>query len=230
MQLPAHARQSANEARAHLLEQGWTEVGQGDWSWVLADPTDTQAARVTPFDPAYRMFADDCLHGPTNPWLPRIEAIYPVGRNGYVVLMERLWPAHETAAQTLCAAIGIANQVGWDNPIQNLPPAEDHDLLDLRRRLTALLATGSAGFRLWGGSDIRAGNIMVTARGQLKVVDPLFVKGLEIFAAIRDGQNDRLADFTRDQLEDYLTIPVFPLGPETDALRAKLNRMKLRET
>ena len=229
MQLPTHARQSANEVRAHLLEQGWTEVGQGDWSWVLADPTDTQAARVTPFDPAYRMFADDCLQGLTNPWLPRIDAIQPVGRNGYLVLMERLWPAHETAAQTLCAAIGIGNQVGWTNPIETLPPVVDGDLIDLRSRLTALLVKGSARFLLWGGSDVRPGNIMVTAQGQLKVVDPVFVKGLEIFAAIRDGQANKLADFTRDQLEDYLTIPVFPPGPETDALRAKLAAMELRE-
>ena len=31
-----------------------------------------------------------------------------------------------------------------------------------------------------------------------------------------------LTDFSREQLEDFLTIPVFEPGPETDELRRKL--------
>jgi hypothetical protein len=93
-----------------LFEQaGWRRIGTGDWSWVLADTSDTWAARVTPFDPAYRMHAVACLTGPPNRWLPHIATIIPLHQNGYVVVMERLYPANEAAASAFCAALAIGN-------------------------------------------------------------------------------------------------------------------------
>jgi hypothetical protein len=74
--------------------------------------------------------------------------------------------------------------------------------------LLVLLADG-ARLRLWGGSDIRPGNVMVDAQGQLKLVDPIFLRGKAIVDALRDERPDLLTDFSRGQLEDFLTIPVF---------------------
>ena len=54
---------SAADARTLFEAAGWRQVGAGDWSWVFADPSDELAARVTPFDPGYRMFAEACLAG-----------------------------------------------------------------------------------------------------------------------------------------------------------------------
>lgn len=221
---PIRPTVTAAEARALLEAAGWREIGVGDWSWVLADPDGTLAARVTPFDPAYLMHARACLAGPPNRWLPRIDAILPLRRDGYVVLMERLWPAAEDHAAAFCNALGIRNDSGYAPP--DLPfPETDEDLAALRQRLERLIAQGARRFKLWGGSDIRPGNVMTDGEGRLKLVDPFFVRGLGIIEAIGEGRRDLLADFSREQLEDFMTIPPFQPGEETDALRRRLNEL-----
>jgi len=216
---------SAADARRALAEDGWHEIGAGDWSWVYADPDDEYAARVTPFDPAYRMHAEGCLNGPPNRYLPRVDRILPLQRDGYVVIMERLWPADEGKAASLCKAIGITNDSGYAPSADIVPAAEDDDLTAVRERLRVLIAEGARRFRLWGGSDIRPCNVMADAAGRLKLIDPVFIRGKAIAEAIAAGDRAALADFTPAQLRDFLTIPPFKPGAETDDMRARLDRM-----
>ena len=215
-ELPAIATDTgADEARAALEAAGWRLVGAGDWSWALADPTGAWAARITPFDPAYGLFARDCLAGPTNPWLPRMAALIPLRREGHVVVMERLWPAPAAAASAFCAALGIANDTGYEPPDPGPEVAPGAPgLADLRARLQALIARGAARHRLWAGSDIRAGNVMADARGDLKLIDPVGLAGWKIAQALREGNAEPLAGLTRDLLADFLTIPYFGPGRE----------------
>ena len=213
---------TADQARALLAAAGWREVGTGNWSWAFADPEDRLAARVTPFDPAYRLHAQACLDGPANRWLPRVDAILPLLRDGYVTVMERLYPAPEADAHAFCTALGIVNESGYELPHVDGFDQADADLELLRERIRALMATGAQRFKLWGGSDIRPGNLMADAGGRLKVVDPIFIRGPLILEGIAEGRRDMLTDFSREQLEDFLTIPVFEPGPETDELRRKL--------
>jgi hypothetical protein len=147
----------------------------------------------------------------------------PLRQDGYVVVMERLYPADEEAASTFCAALAIGNDSGYvPPPGRPLDAVIDADLAALRARLLVLLADGARRFRLWGGSDIRPGNIMIDAKGQLKLVDPIFLRGKAIVDALCDGRSDLLTDFSRGQLEDFLTIPVFQPGRETNELRSRL--------
>lgn len=218
---------TAEQARALLETAGWCEVGRGDWSWALADPAGRIVARVSPFDPAYRLHAEACLAGAPNRWLPRMDALIPLAGQGYVVLMERLWPAAEDPVAAFCAALGIANDSGYQLRGDLAFKEADADLDRLRERILALSAEGARRYRLWGGSDIRPGNVMVDASGGLKLADPVFVRGLSIVQAIVEGRGDLLADFTRAELEAFLTIPPFKPGPETDELRAKLAALSL---
>jgi hypothetical protein len=172
------------------------------------------------------MFAEDCLRGPSNRWLPHMTLIRPLRRDGYVVVMERLWPADEDPAAAFCAALAIGNDSGYVlEPRKPFEDADDADLAALRPRLTAMLADGARRFKLWGGSDIRSGNVMVDVRGQLKLVDPLFVRGHAIIEALQTGRRELLSDFSRLQLEDFLTIPPFAPGAGTDELRLRLERL-----
>ena len=218
---------TVQQARELLEAHGWREVGVGDWSWTLADPEDRLAARLTPFDPAYRLHAKATLAGPANRWLPRIDAILPLAGHGYAVMMERLWPADTDRAAAFCAALGIANESGYASPADVPFPEADADLADLRRRVLALRDEGARRYRLWGGSDIRPGNVLADRRGGLKLVDPIFLRGPAILQAIEAGRADLLADFTGSQLAAFLTIRVFQPGPETEALRVKLAAMNL---
>ncbi|HEY9309285.1 MAG TPA: hypothetical protein VIP82_15890 [Microbacterium sp.] len=217
---------TAEEARAVLVAAGWNEVGVGDWAWVHASPDGSVVARVTPFDPAFRLFADACLEGWTNPLLVRVDELVPLRHKGYAVIMERLHPADEDRAQRLAAALTIGPD-GIPAPPETSDAglAADSDVIDLRNRLGELVAEGDRRFRVWGGADIRPANILQSVDGQLRVTDPVFVRGLDIFEAIRDGDADRLGDFSRADLHDFLSIPVFPPGPETEALRRKVDAL-----
>lgn len=224
----------AVDACSRLTDLGWRQVGAGDWAWVFADPGDTQAARVTPFDPGYRMFADACLAGPANRWLPRVHGVVPLARDGYVVLMERLWPADEAAASAFCAALGLANETNYAPPTPGPQvSADEPELVALRTRIGDLLAAGKARYGRWAVSDIREGNVMADRAGALKLVDPLGVGGWMIAAALREGRADPLADFSRAQLTDFLSIPYFCPGreglEERDELLGCLDRLATSE-
>ncbi|HLJ52541.1 MAG TPA: hypothetical protein VKT24_04095 [Rhizomicrobium sp.] len=216
---------TAEDARRAFEDCGWRLIATGDWSWVFTDPSGAWAARLTPFDPAYRMFVDLCRIGPPNPFLPHIERVIPLARDGYVVVMQRLYDADEEAAQRFCRTLGIANDSGYA-PSEGVPMADPHgDIAELRERLASLLADGARRFTLWGGSDIRPGNILADAAGQLKLIDPVYVRGKAIVEAIVSGEREALRDFTLSQLEDFLTIPVFKPGAETDALRRRVAQL-----
>jgi len=64
--------------------------------------------------------------------------------------------------------------------------------------------------------------VLADRQGSLKLIDPVFVRGREIVRVLAAGDTELLAEFTRDDLEAFLTIPVFAPGPETDALRGRL--------
>lgn len=212
----------AGAAREHLERLGWRQIARGDWSWVLVDLQGARAARVTPFDPAYLMHARACLEGPPNRWLPRVEAIWPLRRDGYVTVMELLKPAPEAEAAAFCAALGVGNDSGYVPRGAAAALAPDEDLLILRDRVEALIAAGARRYRVWGGSDVRPGNVMMDVQGGLRLVDPVFLSGPKIVEAIQSGRIDLLADFSHGQLEDFLTIPAFTPGPGAEDLRRKL--------
>lgn len=196
--LPAAPAESTAEQACETFRQaGWSQIGVGDWSWVLGDQSGTWAARITPFDPAYRIFADDCLSGPANRWLPRLAVVSPLARDGFVVVMERLWSASEGRASAFCAALAIGNDSGYATPRAATFKDDDADLASLRARLRKLLAKGASQFRLWGGSDVRPGNVMTDGQGRLKLVDPIFLRGRDIVDALLKGRRDRLSDFSR---------------------------------
>jgi hypothetical protein len=214
---------TAAQACVLLEAAGWRQVGAGDWSWVFADPSDELAARVTPFDPGYRMFAEACLSGPTNRWLPLMTSVLPLVREGYIVLMQRLWPARGVDASAFCAALGIADETGYAPP--SAGPAVDADepeLAALRGRIRHLLAEAQARYRHWVACDIREGNVMADVAGQLKLVDAVGVGGWKIVDALRSDRTDLLADFSRSQLLDFLSIPYFGSGREGEVDKTDL--------
>jgi len=193
---------------------------------LLVSPDGAQAARVSPWDAAYRMHAELCRDAP-NRFLQRVDAILPLGAVGHVVVMERLFPAAEDAAIRLCAALGLRGDSGWRPPdglaLGGLD--RDPDIAALRERLAAAAADGAARLPFWGGYDIRPANVMADAAGALKLVDPFFVAGPKIIAAIVARDRAALARLPEGALAAFLTIPPFENGAE--ALREAAAEMGL---
>jgi hypothetical protein len=219
---------SAADARAALEAGGWTLVGKGDWSWAYASPDEAIVARVTPWDRAYRLHAETCL-AHTNRYLQRIDRIDDLRDGGHVVFMERLWPADWARTEAFCAAIGLGNQSEETTTIAPAVDvaafADDAELAALRRIVGEACAIGAANIAFWGGLDIQPNNVMADADDGLKLIDPLFVAGKTIVAAILAGERERLAAIPRGSLAAFLTIPVFE--DRAEGLRRALIEMDL---
>ena len=212
MTLPALAgAETANEAIATLEEAGWSRLAEGDWSWVLASPNGAQVARVSPWDAAYRLHAELCWRV-RNHYLQRVDAILPLGACGHIVVMERLWPASNAAS--FCAALGLGDDGGWVAPAGPHVSlfVSDPQLAALRELIADMAAEGARTLPFWGGFNIAPDNVMMDANGQHKLIDPVFVAGRKIIAAIEARDRDALACLPPDALAAFLTIPVFEGG------------------
>ncbi|HYD46023.1 MAG TPA: hypothetical protein VEA79_12230 [Phenylobacterium sp.] len=199
---------TAGEACEALREAGWREVGRGDWCWVFADPSDETAARVTPWDRAYRLHVKTCLAHAGNPFLQRIDGMLELAAGGHVVFMERLWPPDEAEALAFCHAVRVGNDSGWDWTRKPAGPFPETPALEaLRAILVEELAEGAATLPFWGGSDVGPKNVMADTAGQLKLIDPIFVNGWKIVEAIEQGSPELTARLTWPEMEGFFSIP-----------------------
>lgn len=217
--------ETAIEACATLERAGWKRIAEGDWSWVFA--ARDIVARVTPWDPAYLLYAEVCLRYSKNVYLPRIEQVSHLASGGYAVFMERLQPADPERATALCRAIGIGNDTGeadWmKSEADTFAFDDDKDLVQLRRILKDALDLGAPRSLFWGGSDIGTGDVMVAPGGQLKLLDPFFIRGQAIVEAILNRRRDLLRSIPNNEIEAFLTLPVLEArhvgAPDLDEMR-----------
>ncbi len=226
---PEIAGKDTNTAHTQLVGAGWREIAQGDWSWVLAAPDDETVVRLTPWDDAYKLHAENCIANAGHPHLPRIDTITPLAGDGYAVFMERLYPVEIGPAETFCAALGFPRNT--DKARTTPDPAEVASLAAQPhvKSLSAILGdlfVRAGALPFFGGSDIRPGNLLQDARGTIKVIDPIFVAGPKILAAIEAGDGLALRAIPLEKLLAFLTIAAFQRPPgtpaETEALRARL--------
>jgi len=232
---PGHDHRAA---RAALEAAGWREIARGDWAHVLRSPDGAEVARVAAIDPAYRVHAEDCLLHAESPWLPRVHEVVPLAACGYVVYEELLGPADEAAVRELSVAL--------DAPRRGDPapsPAElerarerlaaDAGLRELRWLLQRNCRQGAECLGFFGGTDLRPANVLADASGQLKLVDPYFVAGPKLLAALRDDPDAALAGYPVTQLAAFLEIAVFEAerelpGPDLRHLRERVAQLAAR--
>ena len=62
------------QAALALLDAGYVHFASGDWSLVFYNPEANHVLKITPYDPAYLVFANLCKEHP-HPNLPHIQSI-----------------------------------------------------------------------------------------------------------------------------------------------------------
>jgi len=154
---------------AELATAGWVPCGVGDWAVALRSPQGTLAARVCPFDPAYRAFVDLCRECAGNRWLPRIELAAGLEGGGSVVVLEFVAPVdHPVHGQ-------FAEQ--WR------ARAGDAAFQQVRRAAQMIDAEYRESTPWWGRCGLDDAHIFRAADGPV-LIDVFCMAGTELYRAI----------------------------------------------
>lgn len=219
------------DARARLEAAGWTWLARGDWSQVYSSPDGKQVARVVPFDPAYALHVRTCLVNPEIVYFQRIDRVVDLEPSGQLVVMERLRPADPAKASHLCCLMGGTKHLARDPLPEELAAWEAERRADpgLRRLFELLRAAAAEGERTlgwFGGLDVRPGNVMQDAAGQLKLMDPYFVAGPKLIPAMLEDIDAVARHYSKLELRGFLQIAAFE--DEQDAPGPVLEKLRER--
>lgn len=202
------------QVRRELVDSGWSLAARGDWAWVYRSPDGTKAARLCPYDPAHRLFLRCCERYAGDPFLPTLLEVRELLGGGYLSVTPWLDEVSEPEADELAARLGYPlkahERLGAARVHQlEAEGARDPALRDIRRILDELVANAQRSLPFFGGADLRAPNVRKTSEGQLQLIDPIFVAGREIIAALR---RDAMAVAQRISVADlhaFLRLPCF---------------------
>ena len=182
------------DVEAVLRERGWTDCGAGDWAIALRSPSSERAARVSPFDPAYPYAVELYRRGADNPYLPRLDLYAELEGGGSLLVMEHLWPADPVQAEALREQIR-SGQEG------------DVDLGIALACVEAVHARALRELRWCGPLDLNPGNFMCDARGQLKLIDLFYMRGLELYSRVESAPSEVLETFPPERRRYMFEIP-----------------------
>jgi hypothetical protein len=222
--------------RDDLLAGGWQLAARGDWAWVYRSPDGSRAARLCPYDPAHRLHLRYCQRYAGNPYLPRLLELSELDHGGYLVVLPWLEPSDETAAHELAARLGHSagarKHLGADRArALELEGEADLELREIRAVVRRLVEDGARELPFFGGVDLRPANILRTASGQLQLVDPIFVAGREIIAALQRDPASVAQRIAPASLRAWLEIACFDAAdadPAFQTLRRIVDDLSVR--
>lgn len=182
-------------------------MGEGDWSWVYGRPDEPRVVRLTPFDPAFLLFAAVAGRQPDHLASPRIHDVTTFANSGYAVTMERLEPVPRDAALVWLTAL----------------MARDPSAEPLMRFVRALeLAVAESDLPLLVGLDLNPANVLRRPdSGDLVLTDALWIHGVRLFELVTTEPATALGLYTRPELTAYAHLPCM----DDDGQRALLGAL-----
>ena len=203
---PRHDR-----VEAVLAERGWLPCGEGDWARAYRSPGGRHAARVSPFDPACAFTVRLYREGAANRYLPRLDAHRRLDGGGCLMVMEFLEP------------VDVAEARRWFGRLHD-PATRDADLAaaDLIARLHRM---AEAELPWCGPLDDNPSNVMRTPAGEIRFVDPFYMRGAVLYGKALTAPHEVVAAIPADDRRYMLDIPAVAreAGPEEIAhMRAAL--------
>lgn len=181
---------SWRSARDAAATAGWSLLATGDWSWVYGHPRREVVWRITPFDPAFDLFAELC-RTETSPHLPTLVATHQHGSGGTSTIMERLLPVSTETAE------------GW---LADLGAAKTGELARVRDLLERAAATTD--LPLFAGLDTSPANVMRRpADHALVFIDAFWVNGRELLDLIGNDPAAAVRLFGIADLAEWAHLP-----------------------
>lgn len=192
------------EAIRTLEAAGYVKIGRGDWSRTFRRGDDPEVVRLTPFDPAFRLFAEAQLDDPVDGFVA-IHAVLPLGPTGFATVMAFGERVDQDAARRFCDALPL--------PVET--------------RIDALVAEGRKRWTFFGGRDVHLGNVLMTDR--LVLTDPVFIDGPRLRTAILEADVGALAAYDIGDLRAFSHLPFFAKDGEgalfSDGLIAAVDQL-----
>ena len=180
------------QATLALLEAGYVHFASGDWSLVFHQPGTNHILKISPYDPAYLVFANLCSEHP-HPNLPHIQSIPLLQRNGFVVETPR------------CSARNRQKQQGFLDSLRSA--FEERETSDIKlKALSRILREGlkqAETLPYFSGIDWNPKNVLFDGSTP-KFVDAFNISGSQITKRLDKGDP---VDLNEIELADFLTIP-----------------------
>lgn len=182
-----------DDACTRFISEDYIHIASGDWAVLFQSPEKDSVIRITPYDPAYKLFAETVLTS-YHPNLPAISSITCMKKSAYAVEM----PLYQTGPEEL--------RVEFLNRVKAAMESGEGLNSNLSRLGTILRAGLEKGFKdipYFAGMDWNPENVMFN--GSVPVlIDAYYQKGEEITRLARNGDATLLST---EELESFFIIP-----------------------
>lgn len=185
------------DAEGLLTGAGWTRCGVGDWAVVLASPSGTLAARISPFDPVAPYTAELFRRAAATRQVPTLHAYLELEGGAVCTVMERLRPVDPDRASAFFTAID----------------AREPRLVALVEAIELVLARARAELPWCGPLDPNPSNVMGRADGELVLTDPFYADGPGLFGSLATDPSEVARKIPPEQRRHMFELPLAESGP-----------------
>jgi len=209
------------DVEAMLLAAGWLPCGAGDWAFALASPDGETVARISPFDPVGPYTARLYQQAAGTGLVPRLHSHLRLAGGADLLVMERLTPVEESAAQDFLERFARA-------------AVERAALTPLAEIVHRVHADAQRELPWCGPLDTNPSNIMQAADGHLVMIDPYYADGPRLYEQAAQQPDHFVTTIPAAQRRHLTEIPLAWSGPwpeaEREALRESLRQADERLT
>ena len=165
-----------DDACSKLTEAGYFHLADGDWAQVFKAPSAPRVIRVTPYDPAYRVFAESCVNHP-HLNLPTLGHIVPLAKFGYAVELPLYEKGSPSDGQQFLDVLKLS--------LEGKKPPKDIPVMELARILSEALTAGHRTVPHFAGIDWNVDNVMFLG-GTPILIDAFYQDGPTITAKLKN--------------------------------------------
>lgn len=183
-------------ADRHLRARGWVPCGEGDWAIALRSPSGKTAARISPFDPTAPFTAELYRVGRGTGWFPELFLERSLDGGASLLAMEFLYP--------VSGEIGVA--------IHRRLRGRDPGVAAAAKLIEEVHGSAMRSLPWCGPIDDNPSNVMAAADGSLRITDPYYAAGPELYATLLRAPLEVARAIPAQERRHMLAIPLASSG------------------